>query len=133
MTVPYQDLIGKPFAWGARGPEAFDCWGLVRFALARAGQVVPDYPSNTMGKENAVTMLKAMTEAHWLRAKDVQIGDVVTFRMNERFPTHVGLMIEPDRFLHILVDTHVVTERLSSPLWIRRQMGFYRYLEPEWA
>jgi len=42
-------FIGKPFAYGARGPHAFDCWGLV-LALRAALElpVPPDFASRTM-------------------------------------------------------------------------------------
>src|SRR5262249_50413194 len=33
--------IGDPYLWGAVGPNAFDCSGLVQWALARAGVVMP--------------------------------------------------------------------------------------------
>jgi peptidoglycan DL-endopeptidase CwlO len=32
---------GKPFAWGARGPYAYDCSGLVQDAYRHAGIVLP--------------------------------------------------------------------------------------------
>jgi peptidoglycan DL-endopeptidase CwlO len=35
------DQIGKPYRWGATGPEAFDCSGLVRWAYAQAGLALP--------------------------------------------------------------------------------------------
>ena len=33
--------IGDPYIWGAAGPKAFDCSGLVQWALARAGVLMP--------------------------------------------------------------------------------------------
>lgn len=30
-------LIGRPFEWGALGPDTFDCWGLVKHVLAKTG------------------------------------------------------------------------------------------------
>jgi peptidoglycan DL-endopeptidase CwlO len=35
------DQVGKPYRWGATGPEAFDCSGLVRWAYAQAGLALP--------------------------------------------------------------------------------------------
>lgn len=33
--------IGDPYAWGAAGPSAFDCSGLVQWSYAQAGLSVP--------------------------------------------------------------------------------------------
>jgi peptidoglycan DL-endopeptidase CwlO len=33
--------VGKPYVWGATGPNAFDCSGLVQWSLARAGVRMP--------------------------------------------------------------------------------------------
>ncbi|MET9916442.1 C40 family peptidase [Streptomyces sp. NPDC006435] len=33
--------IGKPYVWGAEGPDSFDCSGLTSQAWARAGLVIP--------------------------------------------------------------------------------------------
>jgi len=33
--------IGKPYAWGATGPDAFDCSGLTGASYAAAGLTVP--------------------------------------------------------------------------------------------
>jgi cell wall-associated NlpC family hydrolase len=46
--ITYVDLIGTPFRRGARGPDEFDCYGLVKFLIERAtGREVPDYQSPT--------------------------------------------------------------------------------------
>ncbi|MGW2179932.1 NlpC/P60 family protein [Streptomyces sp. NPDC001732] len=33
--------IGKPYVWGAEGPDSFDCSGLTSQAWAKAGRVIP--------------------------------------------------------------------------------------------
>jgi cell wall-associated NlpC family hydrolase len=33
--------VGKPYVWGATGPNSFDCSGLVQWSFARAGIRMP--------------------------------------------------------------------------------------------
>ena len=35
-----QSQIGKPYVWGATGPNAYDCSGLVQYAYSQAGKNV---------------------------------------------------------------------------------------------
>ena len=43
MQVTYDDLIGRPFVDGGRGPENFDCWGLATDVFRRHGKILPDF------------------------------------------------------------------------------------------
>ena len=40
-TRAARSAIGSPYVWGATGPRAFDCSGLTRWSLARAGLAIP--------------------------------------------------------------------------------------------
>lgn len=37
------DLLGKPYAINGRGPDVFDCWGLVAFVYRGLGIELPDF------------------------------------------------------------------------------------------
>jgi cell wall-associated NlpC family hydrolase len=69
---------GDPYVWGAAGPNAFDCSGLVLWAYAQVGISLPHYTGDqwTMG-------------VHVSRA-DLQPGDLVFFYADIG---HVGLYI----------------------------------------
>ena len=53
MNPDVNDLIGRPWRLGGRGPDAYDCWGLVREVLQRMrpGLPLPDWASDTMTRE----------------------------------------------------------------------------------
>jgi cell wall-associated NlpC family hydrolase len=43
-VINLNDYIGKPYVLGARGPDAFDCWGLVcAIYEAQLGVTLPDW------------------------------------------------------------------------------------------
>lgn len=77
--------IGKPYVWGAAGPESFDCSGLVQWAWARVGVRIPRF---TVDQYNALQPVAIA---------DLRPGDLVflqyTYPADYRI-THVGLFTE---------------------------------------
>lgn len=63
-----QDLIGKPYVHGARGPDAFDCWGLCMEICGRGGWELPDYPVKhlTHAETTALILGQAKDHAEWI-------------------------------------------------------------------
>jgi cell wall-associated NlpC family hydrolase len=121
----YSDLIGQPYQPAGRGP-AYDCYGLVRCVLLRMGLDVPDYPSSGDTGLN-VSLIMAAMEGGWEKLDGPEPGAVVLFKVELRVPTHVGIVVDREKFLHIMKDTNAVRERLKSPAWKRRVTGFYRW------
>jgi cell wall-associated NlpC family hydrolase len=74
--------VGKPYVWGAEGPEAFDCSGLMQWAYSQIGLLIPR---------------TAQTQHDGLRriaASELQPGDLVFFSpRGERNITHVAMYI----------------------------------------
>ena len=67
---------GKPYVWGAEGPDAFDCSGLVKYALEKSfGKSFPHYSGDQYAMSRPV--------------KDPQMGDLVFFGPGGR--NHVGV------------------------------------------
>ena len=69
---------GKPYVWGAAGPDSYDCSGLVMWAFAQEGISLPHYTGDQWN-----------SGMHISRA-DLEPGDLVFF-----FPdiSHVGIYI----------------------------------------
>lgn len=75
---------GKRYAYGAVGPSAFDCSGLVRFSYARAGV------NSRLGGGHSGTAMLRWARAHGLFSKsNPQVGDVVVYGGG----SHVGIYI----------------------------------------
>ena len=78
--------LGKPYQWGATGPDAYDCSGLAMMAYRAAGISIP-----------------RTSQAQWaygtqIPASQVRPGDLVFFAGSDGTPAspgHVGIVLNP--------------------------------------
>ncbi|WP_176611286.1 C40 family peptidase [Actinomadura sp. WMMB 499] len=77
--------IGKPYRWGAEGPNAYDCSGLVMAAWRKAGVKIP-----------RVTHAQYRRIDRKVKLKNLKKGDLIFFRNRG----HVGMYVGNDRYLH---------------------------------
>ncbi|MFI1357028.1 NlpC/P60 family protein [Streptomyces sp. NPDC020898] len=77
--------IGKPYVWGATGPDSYDCSGLTQAVWKAAGV---DLPRTTYDQVNAGTTVSL---------SDIQPGDLVFFYDDI---SHVGLYIGNGMMIH---------------------------------
>ncbi|WP_367321266.1 NlpC/P60 family protein [Streptomyces sp. HUAS ZL42] len=77
--------IGKPYVWGATGPDSYDCSGLTQAAWKAAGV---DLPRTTWDQVNAGTTVSLA---------DAQPGDLVFFYDDI---SHVGMYIGNGMMIH---------------------------------
>jgi cell wall-associated NlpC family hydrolase len=77
---------GKPYRWGAQGPEAFDCSGLTWAAWHAAGVAIP---------RTAAGQLAGLPRA---RGR-LQPGDLVIYRSRGPSRRHVAIVIGPGRMV----------------------------------
>lgn len=105
-------LVGKPYAWGGTGPNAFDCSGFIQYVAKQVGVWLPRTSYEQYGAGKAV-------------AKSVlQPGDLVFFNADGSGASHVGIYIGNDSFVHAENETvGVVITSLSKPWWATRYMG----------
>lgn len=117
------DLIGIPFKYGARGPDEYDCYGLIQHLLLREQNIkVPDY----LGYDGPKTVMGYFHSALPMWEKiPLQAGGILLFRVPGQF--HVGYVLDDCRtFIHSWEQSGgVCIERLSQ--WQNRLKGCYRY------
>jgi cell wall-associated NlpC family hydrolase len=85
--------LRKRYVYGAAGPRAFDCSGLVRYAYLKAG--VSRYIG---GGHSALAMYRWARAHHLTSSSGPQIGDVVVYGGG----THVGIYIGRGRVVSAL-------------------------------
>ncbi|MFK0046003.1 C40 family peptidase [Streptomyces sp. NPDC090741] len=76
--------IGKPYVWGAEGPSAFDCSGLMQYVYARAGIRLP---RTTWDQINAGSRVPV---------SQVRPGDLIFYRGG----AHVGMYVGDGKVVH---------------------------------
>lgn len=102
-------FIGTPYRNGGADPDGFDCSGFVHYVFAQAGLMVP---------RTVEAQSHAGAEVGTLSA-----GDLVFFRTTGRGPTHVGIALGPDRFIHAPSSRgEVRIEPLARPYWAERYL-----------
>ncbi len=79
------DQLGKPYIWGASGPNSFDCSGLITYALREAG--------TSTGRLNAAGFSQ---NSSWEKISfdNLQRGDLIFYYNNGKTRVgHVGIVI----------------------------------------
>lgn len=87
------EVLGKPYRVGARGPDEFDCWGLVVYLYREAYKITlaeiptPELlPTRTL----AETAEEEMDAGDWTEVTEPQDGDVVALSRS-KIIHHVGV------------------------------------------
>jgi hypothetical protein len=106
------NLIGRPYVWGAEGPNAFDCSGLTQYVFREYGVDLP---------RRAISQSRAGEAA----GRRLRRGDLLFFADNARrsLVTHVGIyegsgmIIEASKRYG-----RVRRSRVDDPYWVERFM-----------
>ncbi len=107
-----RSLIGTPYQPGGNRPGGFDCSGLVQYVFRQVGVELPRSSREQYGALSRVS------------AKELQPGDLLFFRIARSGISHVGIYVEPDRFIHAPSRGRLVTyDSLSDPYWRARFVG----------
>lgn len=87
------DLIGKPWEPGARGPDAFDCWGLVYFVYKTSlGEELALHPNIDPKDRLATAKMITNNKGGFVEvAGGKQEFDIVAMGKNSKVQHHVGV------------------------------------------
>ena len=116
LTSTALSFRGVPYRNGGADPGGFDCSGFVWYVFGQHGIPTPRTVSD---------LFRAGGDA----SGPLQPGDLVFFSTVAPGPTHVGIAIGGDEFVHAPSSTGVVrVERVSTPYWAARYLGARRIL-----
>lgn len=81
-------LVGVRYHWGGMSPRGFDCSGFIGYVMRTVGVIVP-----------------RTTYAMWAEGRPVprgqlRVGDIVFFHTTRPGPSHAGIYIGNNQFIH---------------------------------
>ena len=111
--------IGKPYVWGASGPDRFDCSGLMQWVWAQLGVRIPKF---------SVDQYRGLQP---VAPRDLRPGDLVFFDIccdqPGVVPSHVGMYAGGGRMVHAPQPGETVREvSLETPFWQHAWYGAAR-------
>lgn len=80
--------LGKPYQWGATGPNSYDCSGLTYSLFGKLGVKLGRTSGSQLNTGAAISK------------KDLQYGDLVLFARDGKNINHVGIYVGDGKFVH---------------------------------
>lgn len=103
-----RSVIGAPYQWGGTSPRGFDCSGFIQYTFSQNGQSLP--------------RTVAQMWNHGSRVSSPSVGDLVFFETRSG-PSHAGIYIGNNQFIHSGASTGVAITSMSSSYWSSRYLG----------
>lgn len=112
-----QSLLGKKYVYGASGPSAFDCSGLVMYVFDKTGVNLPHNAAEQAGYGVKVDK------------SDLLPGDLVFFSYyGSKGINHSGIYIGDGNFIHASTNSGVITTALNSDYYSSNYKGARRII-----
>ena len=109
--------LGKPYVWGAEGPNSFDCSGFIYYVFSNNGYYMPR--TNVAGYWNSPSIQKVNTPKK---------GDLIFFKGTyggANNPSHIGIMINENEFIHASSGgKKVQIDNKNNSYWKKHFLGF---------
>ena len=115
-----QRMLAVPYRFGGTTLWGLDCSGFVQKAFAFLDLGLPR------------TAREQFREGAKVAKEDLSPGDLVFFRTYAKYPSHVGIYLGDNRFVHASSRERKVTvESLDTPYYVKRYIGAKRLLFEE--
>lgn len=105
-------LMGTPYIWGGTTPSGFDCSGFLMYVYKKKGISIPRTVSDIWSYGQSVDNL--------------QVGDLVFFQTYKKGPSHAGIYLGNQKFIHAGSSTGVTISDITMSYWQSRYLGAKR-------
>jgi cell wall-associated NlpC family hydrolase len=111
-------LLGTRYRYGGRSLQGFDCSGLVQ-------HIYNEYDGTRLPR----TVTELFDTGGPVRRDEWRSGDLVFFSTRGQEPSHVGIYLGRDRFVHASPGDGVTIASMQDPYYDRRYIGARRLLD----
>ncbi|WP_188623056.1 C40 family peptidase [Caldalkalibacillus thermarum] len=106
--------IGTPYLWGGSSPSTgFDCSGFLQYVFRTQGINLPRTVASIWSAGTSVS--------------SPQPGDIVFFETYTSGPSHAGIYLGNNQFIHSGTSTGVTISNMTTSYWSQRYLGAKRY------
>ncbi|WP_010283936.1 C40 family peptidase [Bacillus timonensis] len=106
------NYIGVPYVWGGTTPNGFDCSGFLQFVYAQKGVTVSRTVSGIWSQGASVST--------------PSVGDLVFFQTYKPGPSHAGIYLGNNKFIHADSTDGVSIDDMTINYWQSRYLGAKR-------
>jgi cell wall-associated NlpC family hydrolase len=116
LTRNAMRFLGVPYVFGGTSSSGFDCSGYVQHVFAMLGYHIPRTADAQYYAGKRVT------------GATIAPGDLVFFQTYAAGPSHVGIYLGNDRFVHASSSRGVTVSSLHESYWSARYLGAKRLI-----
>jgi cell wall-associated NlpC family hydrolase len=106
------ELMGTPYVWAGTTPSGFDCSGFIQYVFAKEDVALPRTVAQMWNATTAVSK--------------PAVGDLVFFETYATGPSHLGIYLGNNQFVHSGSSTGVTISNLTYKYWQDRYLGAKR-------
>lgn len=108
--------VGVPYQFGGSSEKGFDCSGFTRHVMSGVGVTL------------ARTTAEQYKQGSAVKKEDLRVGDLVFFETYKKGPSHAGIYIGDNEFIHASSSKGIAVSSLDDSYYKKRYIGARRVL-----
>nr|WP_194950149.1 C40 family peptidase [Anoxybacillus flavithermus] len=108
--------VGVPYQFGGSSEKGFDCSGFTRHVMSGVGVTL------------ARTTAEQYKQGSEVKKEDLRVGDLVFFETYKKGPSHAGVYIGGNQFIHASSSKGITVTSLDDSYYKKRYIGARRVL-----